>query len=97
MPDERDEREAHVSALHSPEVAREATELSALIVPLLKGVLYRDQDAALWNGLLGLQSRVRDYVAVMGLALSIDEAEGYAFLRSRRASSGSPWPLSTRT
>jgi hypothetical protein len=72
-----------VSAVHSPEEARESTELSALIVPLLKGVLYRDQDAALWNGLLGLQSRIRDYVAVIGLELSIDEAEGYAFLRSR--------------
>lgn len=72
-----------MSAVHSPEEARESTELSALIVPLLKGVLYRDQDAALWNGLLGLQSRIRDYVAVIGLELSIDEAEGYAFLRSR--------------
>ncbi len=63
--------------------AREATELSALVVPLLKGVLYRDADAALWSGLLGLQGRLRDYVAVLGLELCIDEAEGYAFLRSR--------------
>ncbi len=63
--------------------AREPTELSALVVPLLKGVLYREPDPALWHALLGLQSRVRDYVAVLGLELSIDEAEGYAFLRSR--------------
>jgi hypothetical protein len=69
--------------MHSTEQAREATELSALIVPLLKGVLYRDPDAALWSALLGLQTRVRDYVQVLGLELSIDEAEGYAFLRSR--------------
>ena len=74
---------SNLSGMHSAEEAREATELSALIVPLLKGVLYRDPDAALWSGLLGLQSRVRDYVAVLGLELSIDEAEGYAFLRSR--------------
>lgn len=61
-----------------------ASELSALIVPLLKGVLYRDDDAASWNGLLVLQSRVRDYVSVLGLELALDEAEGYAFLRSVR-------------
>lgn len=72
-----------MNTLHATEQAREATELSALVVPLLKGVLYREQDAALWSGLLGLQTRVRDYVAVLGLELSIDEAEGYAFLRSR--------------
>ncbi len=30
-----------------------------------------------------LQARVRDYVTVLGLELVLDEAEGYAFLRSR--------------
>jgi Domain of unknown function (DUF4194) len=65
------------------EEAARATELSTLVIPLLKGVLYRDADAALWSGLLNLQARVRDYVSVLGLELSIDEAEGYAFLRSR--------------
>jgi hypothetical protein len=60
-----------------------APDLSAVTVPLLKGVLYQESDAALWNALLGLQARVRDYVAVLGLELVLDEAEGYAFLRSR--------------
>lgn len=58
-------------------------ELSTLVVPLLKGVVYRDDDAARWSALLGLQGRVRDHVAVLGLELTLDEAEGYAFLRSR--------------
>jgi len=58
-------------------------DLSALLVPLLKGVIYQEADAGLWNGLLNLQPRVRDYVAVLGLELVLDEAEGYAFLRSR--------------
>jgi hypothetical protein len=58
-------------------------ELSAVVVPLLKGVLYREGEAAPWNALLSLQARVRDYVAVLGLELVLDEAEGYAFLRSR--------------
>lgn len=63
--------------------AASAPEISSLIVPLLKGVLYQENDAGQWNALLQLQSRVRDYVAVLGLELVLDEAEGYAFLRSR--------------
>lgn len=58
-------------------------DLTSLVVPLLKGVLYRDDDAPQWNALLQLQPRVRDYVAVLGLNLVLDEAEGYAFLRSK--------------
>ena len=58
-------------------------DLSSLVIPLLKGVLYRDADAGLWSALLDLQARVRDYVAVLNLELVLDEAEGYAFLRSR--------------
>ncbi|MGH8807468.1 MAG: DUF4194 domain-containing protein [Noviherbaspirillum sp.] len=60
-----------------------APALPAVVVPLLKGVLYQESDGALWNALLDLQAQVRDYVAVLGLELVLDEAEGYAFLRSR--------------
>ncbi len=56
--------------------------LSAVVVPLFKGVLYMEENPAQWNALLDLQFRVRDYVAVLGLDLILDEAEGYAFLRS---------------
>lgn len=58
-------------------------ELSAVVVPLLKGVLYREDDPALWTVLLQLRARVMDYVAVLALELRVDEAEGYAFLRAR--------------
>jgi hypothetical protein len=58
-------------------------DLSAVVVPLLKGVLYLEDSPGLWNSLLNLQGRVRDYVAVLGLELMLDEAEGYAFLRSK--------------
>jgi hypothetical protein len=60
-----------------------APNLSTLVVTLLKGVLYQDADGARWNHLIQLQSTVRDYVSVLGLDLVLDEAEGYAFLRSR--------------
>lgn len=58
-------------------------ELSQLVVPLLKGVLYQESAPEAWNALLTLSAQVRDYVAVMGLELALDEAEGYAFLRAR--------------
>ena len=58
-------------------------DLTSLVIPLLKGVLYRDDDAPQWSALLQLQARVRDYVAILGLNLVLDEAEGYAFLRSK--------------
>lgn len=68
------------------ETALETTsqyDLSAVVIPLLKGVVYQENDVALWSALLNLQARVRDYIAVLGLELVLDEAEGYAFLRSR--------------
>lgn len=58
-------------------------ELSQLMVHLLKGVLYREDDERLWASLLRLQARVREQAAVLLLDLVLDEAEGYAFLKSR--------------
>jgi hypothetical protein len=57
--------------------------LSEIVLPLLKGVLYREDSARAWSDLLSLQAGARDYVAVLGLDLIIDEVEGFAFLRSR--------------
>lgn len=57
-------------------------KLSRLVVPLLKGVLYRENDADQWEELLTLAPAIRDYIAVMDLELILDESEGYAFLRS---------------
>ena len=57
--------------------------LPQIVVALLKGVLYRDEKADLWLTLLNAQVHVREYVAVIGLELSLDEAEGYAFLQSK--------------
>jgi len=60
-----------------------APELSRLMVHLLKGVLYRADDERLWASLLRLQARVREQAAVLLLEMVLDEAEGYAFLKSR--------------
>lgn len=58
-------------------------DLSILVISLLKGVLYQENDASLWQALIQLQARVRDHISVLGLELVFDEAEGYAFLRAR--------------
>lgn len=60
-----------------------AQQISPILITLFKGVLYRDASPALWQGLLALQARVRDYVAALGLELTLDEAEGYAYLRQK--------------
>jgi len=66
-----------------PSALSAVPELPQLMVHLLKGVLYRDDDERLWASLLRLQARVREQSAVLLLDLVLDEAEGYAFLKSR--------------
>jgi hypothetical protein len=58
-------------------------DLSLAVTQLMKGVLYRDTHDRAWRHLLQLQPQVRDYVAVLGLQVVLDEAEGYAFCRQR--------------
>jgi hypothetical protein len=58
-------------------------DLSLAVTQLMKGVVYRDTHERAWRHVLELQPRVRDYVAVLGLQVVIDEAEGYAFCRQR--------------
>lgn len=58
-------------------------DLSVLLISLLKGVLYREDDERLWATLLNLQARVREYVLLINLELVLDEAEGHAFLKGR--------------
>jgi hypothetical protein len=56
--------------------------LSAVVTQLMKGVVYRDTHEKVWWYLTQIQPQVRDYVAVLGLEVVVDEAEGYGFLRS---------------
>lgn len=63
--------------------AREEPNLSVVVTQMMKGVIYRDAHESQWRQLLALQPQVRDYVAVIGLTVVVDESEGYAFLRSR--------------
>lgn len=56
-------------------------DLSLAVTQLMKGVVYRDAHERAWRHLLQLQPQIRDYVAVLGLQVVVDEAEGYAFCR----------------
>lgn len=66
------------TSLSSPEL-----DLPLVVTTLMKGVVYQDTHSKVWRHLLPLQAQVRDHVAVMGLTVVIDEAEGHAFLRSK--------------
>ena len=43
--------------------------LSVVVVALMKGIADRESDPVLWQSLIGIQARVRDYVACLGLDL----------------------------
>jgi hypothetical protein len=62
--------------------------LSLALIALMKGVIERETEPAVWQSMLELQARIRDHVAVLGLELVTDEAEGYAYLRQRPAQEG---------
>ncbi|AIY01978.1 hypothetical protein ART_2379 [Arthrobacter sp. PAMC 25486] len=70
--------------LETPEsTVRTPDGLPLVVTKLFKGVVYRDADEKLWQRLMELSAHTRDHVAVLGLELVLDDAEGYAFLRSR--------------
>ena len=60
--------------------AEHQPSISPIIIHLLKGILFRNQQPLLWNDLLALQTQILDYVKVLGLDLKIDDSEGYAWL-----------------
>lgn len=58
------------------------SELSIVVINLCKGPIYRDTHERAWALLLTQRNKVADYVSVLGLQVIVDEAEGYAYLRS---------------
>lgn len=52
------------------------------IIKLMQGVVYRESDDETWITLEHLGAGVRDHFATIGLIVVIDDAEGYAFLRT---------------
>ena len=69
---------------------RAPSDLPAVLIGLLKGIIERETAPAHWQGLIAHQARVRDHIAIIGLDLVLDEAEGYAYLRQKPAIDGEP-------
>jgi hypothetical protein len=68
--------------------AAQGRSFSLAIIALMKGVTYREEDPAQWQGLVELQARIREYVSHLGLEVVLDEAEGYAYLRQQPLAEG---------
>jgi hypothetical protein len=73
-------------------LASATSDLSMAAVSLMRGVVDRESAERVWVDVLRLQNQLRDHVAVLGLDLVLDEAEGYAYLRSKPEDPDQPIP-----
>ncbi|MBX9641858.1 MAG: DUF4194 domain-containing protein [Mycobacteriaceae bacterium] len=62
--------------------------IASTIIRLMQGVVYRDSDEDSWLTLERLGAGVRDHFATIGVDVVVDDAEGYAYLRSRPEQDG---------
>jgi len=67
-------------------------EFSAAAIALMRGPVYRDTHEAAWHHVVRLQPQLRDHFEVIGLMVILDEAEGYAYLRSGPVADGEDAP-----
>lgn len=56
--------------------------LPGILVALLKGVVYREDNIKRWQDLIDYQGQIRDYLSLIGLDLLFFEDEGFAFLKN---------------
>lgn len=70
-----------------------APNLSVVIINLLKGIVFRNEQPQLWQDLLDLQAQASDYLKVLDLELQIDDSEGYAWLSQRPVNEEEKNPL----
>ncbi len=62
--------------------------VASAIIRLMQGVVYRGSDEDTWLTLERLGAGVRDHFAAIGVDVVVDDAEGYAYLRSRPEEDG---------
>lgn len=72
--------------LPTPERAAPERAVAVSAIRLMQGVVYQETDA--WDDLVRNQGAVRDYFAVVGLDVVIDDDEGYAYLRTAETPEG---------
>lgn len=71
---------------------QETPNLSIPAIALMRGVVYRDAQERAWQHLMRLRPQLTDHLAVLGLDVIVDEAEGWAYLRSRPEDPDAPLP-----
>lgn len=62
--------------------------VASAIIRLMQGVVYRESDEDTWLTLERLSAGVRDHFATIGIDVVVDDAEGFAYLRSRLEEDG---------
>ncbi|MGH3117886.1 MAG: DUF4194 domain-containing protein [Gaiellales bacterium] len=62
--------------------------VGSAIVRLMQGVIYRESDEDTWLTLERSGGGVRDHFATIGVEVVLDDAEGYAYLRTRPETEG---------
>lgn len=66
--------------------------MATAVIRLMRGVLYRESDEDTWLALGRHGAAVRDHFAAIGIDVVVDDAEGYAYLRSREDDGEEPLP-----
>lgn len=56
---------------------------SGALVALFRGFISREVNAKHWNTVCKQQTQIDDYVSKIGLALVVDDADGYAYLKQQ--------------
>lgn len=62
--------------------------IASVIIRLMQGVVYRESDEETWLTLERRGAGVRDHFATIGIDVVVDDAEGFAYLRSRPGGDG---------
>ncbi|ELC2815983.1 DUF4194 domain-containing protein [Salmonella enterica] len=65
---------------------------SQILIRLLKGPLYRSRHRDLWEAVVRDQQHIRGYFQPLGLMLTLDEAEGFAFLVQQQSEGDNDFP-----
>ena len=54
---------------------------SKILINLMKGIVYREDDINIWNYLEDNESQVSEHFKIIGLRLIVDKSRGYAYLK----------------
>lgn len=74
----------------------EEQAISTALIELMRGVIYRETQEDSWLALNRHTGALRDHFAMIGVEVVVDEAEGYAYLRSQDEDDSDPLPRLVR-